>query len=120
MKGMGIGPIMPRADTHESRAQPEGISRTVDTGAYAPAMSDQAGHHTFPAPGIPNNITLESLPPLNPVGNIRLFIRDNRLLNPILHSHIDIPDHRRQARNGLVPQPKRIALTGAVRSNGAG
>ena len=120
MKGMGTGPVTPCANTYAFSVRPEGIARLVDTGAYAPTMSDRTGQHTFPAPEVPRNTTLEPLPPLTPVGNIRLFIRDNRPPNPILHSHVDIPDHRCQARNGLVPQPKRIALIGAARSGSAG
>ena len=105
------------------------ISATVEPGAPAVLILDQAGWHMSPKLDIPDNITLLPLPPrspeLNPVENIPLSLialqsiagqRDSscrRLaLKPRLHI---IRQHRRpgcEAWNDLTDQPWRITSIG--------
>ena len=58
---------------------------------------DQAGWHLSAGPIIPANITLLPLPAkcpaLNPVENVRQFMRGNWLSNRIFKSYDDILDH---------------------------
>ena len=107
---------MPRADTQALNAHFAEIARTVEPGAHALVMLDQAGWHTSSTLEVPRNITLMALPPrspeLNPVENVWQFIRDNWLSNRVFQSYDDILDHCCQAWNNLVSQPARIASIG--------
>jgi len=49
---------------------------------------------------------------LNPVANVRQFLRDNRLSNVIVTTDDDIVDHRCRAWNKLIEQPQRITSIG--------
>jgi hypothetical protein len=77
-KGKGAGLVMPYCDTPAMEAHLEEISRTVDPGAHAVLILDQAEWHTSPKLDIPDNITLLPLPPrspeLNPVENVSLSL----------------------------------------------
>ena len=74
---------MPRCNTEAMAAHLREISRTVEPGAHAVVIVDQAGWHMSAKLAIPDNITLLPLPPrspeLNPVENIWQFMRDNWL-----------------------------------------
>ena len=65
-KGKGAAPVMPRADTHAMNAHLAEIGRTVDPGAHAVVILDQAGWHTSSRLEVPHNITLLALPPRAP------------------------------------------------------
>ncbi len=79
-------------------------------------MLDQAGWHMSGKLDIPANITLLPLPPkcseLNPVENVRQFVRDNWLSNRIFSSYDNVVDHCCHARNRLIDQPWRIMSIG--------
>ena len=65
---------MPWCDTAAMQEHLTEISATVDPGAHAVLILDQAGWHTTAKLIVPENITLLPLPPrspeLNPVENI--------------------------------------------------
>ena len=92
------------------------ISRTVEPGAHAVLLLDQAGWHLSAKLDIPPNITLMPLPPkapeLNPVENVWQFMRNNWLSNRVFQSYDDIVDHCCHAWNKLVDQPWRIMSIG--------
>ncbi len=92
------------------------IARSVDPGAHALVMLDQAGWHMTDRLVVPDNITLLPLPPrspeLNPVENVWQFMRDNWLSNRVFKSYDDIVNHSCDAWNKLVDQPWRIMSIG--------
>ena len=106
MKGKAAGLVMPRADTQALNAHLAEIARTVEPGAHALVMLDQAGWHTSSTLEVPRNITLMALPPrspeLNPVENLWQFMRDNWLSNRVFQSYGDILDHCCEAWNKIV------------------
>ena len=92
------------------------ISQAVARGAHAILLLDQAGWHLSAKLTVPKNITLLPLPAkspeLNPVENIRQFIRENWLSNRIFTSYRDILDHCCYAWNRLIDQPWHITSIG--------
>ena len=92
------------------------IARTVEPGAHAVMLMDQAGWHMTAALVIPDNISIIPLPAkcpeLNPVENIWQFMRENWLYNRIFHSYEEIVDHCCDAWNKLIGQPERIMSIG--------
>ena len=92
------------------------ISATVDAGAHAVLMLDQAGWHMSSKLAVPDNITLLPLPPrspeLNPVENVWQFMRDNWLSNRVFQSYEDIVALCRDAWNNLVDRPWKIMSIG--------
>ncbi len=92
------------------------ISATVDAGAHAVLMLDQAGWHMSSKLAVPDNITLLPLPPqspeLNPVENIWQFMRDNWLSNRVFQSYEDIVALCCDAWHNLVDRPWKIMSIG--------
>ena len=92
------------------------ISATVEPGAHAVLMLDQAGWHGSAGLIVPANITLLPLPPrspeLNPVENVWQFMRDDWLSNRVFASYDDIVGHCCDAWNKLIDQPWRIMSLG--------
>ena len=92
------------------------ISGTVDPGAHAVVIVDQAGWHMSAKLNVPDNITLLPLPPrspeLNPVENIWQFIRDNWLSNRIFKSYDEIVALCCEAWNMLIDRPWKIISIG--------
>ncbi len=92
------------------------IAQAVAPGAHAVLPLDQAGWHTTKKRAVPANITRLSLlarsPDLNPVENLRQFLRDNWLGNHIFKSYADILDHCCDAWNTLIDRPWRIMCIG--------
>ena len=92
------------------------ISATVDPGAHAVLILDQAGWHTTAKLIVPENITLLPLPPrspeLNPVENIWQYIRDNWLSNRVFKSYDDIVAFCCEAWNNLIDRPWKIMSIG--------
>ena len=107
---------MPCCNTEAMAAHLAEISTTVDPGAHAVLMVDQAGWHLSPKLNIPGNITLLPLPPrspeLNPVENIWQFMRDNWLSNRIFKSYDDIVALCCDAWNKLIDRPWKIISIG--------
>ena len=77
---------------------------------------DQAAWHTTDKLNVPANTSIIPSPPkcpeLNPVENIRQFLRQNWLSNRIFTSHDSIIDHCCEAWNKLVDQPWHIMTIG--------
>ena len=115
-KGKGAGLVMPWCDTEAMQAHVTEISLTVDPGAHAVLMVDQAGWHLSPKLNIPDNITLLPLPPrspeLNPVENIWQYLRDNWLSNRVFKSYDDIVALCCDAWNKLIERPWKIMSIG--------
>ena len=107
---------MPYADTEAMQAHLEEIGHTVDPGAHAVLIMDQAGWHTTPKLAVPDNITIVPLPPrspvLNPVENLWQFMRENWLSNRVFTSYRDIVNHCCDAWNKIASQPWRIMTIG--------
>ncbi|SEB06789.1 DDE superfamily endonuclease [Rubrimonas cliftonensis] len=107
---------MPFADTEAMQAHLAEIGLTVDPGAHAVLMLDQAGWHMSARLVAPDNITLLPLPPrspeLNPVENLWQFMRDNWLSKRVFSSYDDIVEHCCEAWNKLADQPWRIMTIG--------
>ena len=89
------------------------ISARVAPGAHAILMLDVAGLHR---PGgrlrVPGNITLLRLPSyapeLNPIENIRAFLRSNKLSKRVFTDYDYIVSARADAWSWLTNQPERI------------
>ena len=85
------------------------VAKAVAPGAHALVLVDRAGWHQSRRLVIPDNITLLPLPAkapeLNPVENVRPFLRENWLSNRIFTSYPDILDHCCAAWNKLTDQP---------------
>ena len=115
-KGKGAALVMPWCDTPAMAAHLAEISATVDAGAHAVLMLDQAGWHMSSKLAVPDNITLLPLPPrspeLNPVENVWQFMRDNWLSNRVFQSYEDIVALCRDAWNNLVDRPWKIMSIG--------
>ncbi|MDX7953959.1 IS630 family transposase [Lichenihabitans sp. Uapishka_5] len=133
-KGKGAGLVMPYCDTGAMNRHLTEISATVDPGAHAVLILDQAGWHATPnsppasptgyacwslkpAPlTVPDNITLLFLPPrapeLNPQENVWQFMRDTWLSNRIFADYNDIVGRCCEAWNKLVEQPWIIMSIG--------
>ena len=88
------------------------ISATVDPGAHAVLILDQAGWYTTTKLIVPKNIALLPPPPrspeLNPVENIWQYIRDNWLSNRVFKSYDDIIALCCEAWNNLIDRPWKI------------
>ena len=85
---------------------------------HAVLIVDGAGwHQTGSLLRVPDDITLLHLPPhspeLNPVENVRAFLRSNKLSNRVFASYDAIGDACCDAWNWLVRQPGRITTIGA-------
>lgn len=115
-KGKGAGLVLPRCNTQAMNAHLKEISLTVDAGAHAVLILDQAGWHVTARLDVPDNITLLFLPPkapeLNPVENIWQFMRDNWLSNRIFTDYEDILNHCCEAWNKLIDRPWKIMSIG--------
>ena len=112
-RGVGAGLVLPFANAEMMNLHLAEISATVVTGAHAILTLDGAGWHQ--AGGklrVPANITLLHLPPsspeLNPVENIRAFLRGNKLSNRVFDNYDHIVDACCDAWNWLCRQPVRI------------
>ncbi len=93
----------------------EEISCQVTRGSHAVLLLDGAGRHQMGGKlRVPQNVSLLPLPPyspeLNPVENIRQFLRQSRLSNRVFESYTVIVDACSAAWNALVEEPKRIRL----------
>ena len=92
---------MPYADTNAMNLHLVEISTTIDPGAHAVILVDQAGWHTTPRLEIPDNITLMELPPRAPE------------LNPpfrrLLHNRLSGNGRKRLAVHAPLSAPLRDA-----------
>ncbi len=65
-EGKGAGLVLPYCDTEAVQEHLAEIGRSVDDGAHAVLILDQAGWHVTPKLKVPDNITLMFLPPRSP------------------------------------------------------
>ncbi len=104
--------VMPRTDTSAMNAHLIEISKTVVPGAHAMLVMDGAGRHGSTALHIPDNITIVTLPPhapeLNPVENIRAYLRANRLAISVFDTYEDMVDRCRDAWNFFANDPEPV------------
>ena len=112
----GAALVLPRCTTAAMTLHLAEISQAVAPGAHAVVLLDQAGWHLSATLTVPANISLMALPAkspeLNPVENIRQFIRENWLSNRVFASYRDILDHCCYAWNRLIDQPWHITSIG--------
>jgi len=82
---LGVGLIMPYANTNTMQIHLNHISKKVPTGRHAAIVVDQAGWHTTKKLLLPKNITLIPLPPaspeLNPMEQVWRQLRQEMLAN---------------------------------------
>jgi len=104
--GKGAGLVLPFCNTETMSLHLTGISLAIAPGAHAVVLMDQAGWHMTGKLVVPDNISIIALPAkcpeLNPVENIRQFMRDNWLSNRVFTSYDNIVDHCCVAWNNLV------------------
>jgi len=93
-RGATAALVMPHVDTEAMNAHLIEISRTVAEGAHAILVLDGAGWHGSKALRTPENITLLTLPPyapeLNPIENVRAYLRANRLAISVFETEAEI------------------------------
>jgi transposase len=104
---------LPAADTDAMSMHLTEISRRVAPGAHAALVIDGAGYHGAARLTVPSNITLIRLPPyapeLNPVENIREYLRGNKLAITVFESYDDIVDKSCAAWRFFADDSERIA-----------
>src|ERR1700729_3421344 len=80
-RGVGAALALPYADTDMMQLHLDEISSNVAKGAHAVLLLDRAGWHITSKLGMPDNITPIFLPSrapeLNPVENVRQYLRQN-------------------------------------------
>ena len=90
----------------------EEIAKAVAPGAHALLIVDGAGWHCAKALDVPDNITLLKLPPcapeLNPMENVRAYLRANKLAISVFDSYADILNKCHDAWNFFANDPDRI------------
>lgn len=91
---LGVGLIMPYANTTTMQIHLKHISMNVPKGRHAAVVVDQAGWHTTKKLILPKNITLISLPPaspeLNPIEQVWRQLRQESLANRCFKDEEDI------------------------------
>jgi hypothetical protein len=113
--GKGAALVLPHCDTIAMNLHLAEIAQTIEPGAHAVLLVDQAGWHLSHRLIVPQNISIVPLPPkcpeLNPVENLWQFMRGNWLVEPrlsVLHKH-------RQSLLRQLEQAHRTALDHHVR-----
>ncbi len=112
-RSTGAAVIMPLVNIEAMNEHLAEISRCVSVGAIALLLLDDAGWHSSPRLKVPGNIVLLPLPPyapeLNPMDNVREFLRGNFLSHRVWDSYDSILDACCDAWNKLMQMPDRIA-----------
>jgi transposase len=115
-RGTGAALDLPTANAEAMQLHLEEISKHVARKAHAVVLMDRAGWHTTGKLSMPKNITVILLPSksseLNPVENVRQYMRSNRLSNRVLETYDDIVDAACEAWNNLINQPQTITSIG--------
>jgi len=119
-RAVGAAMITPAANTEAMNLHLMDISTQVAAGARAVVVGDGAGWHGWHQRGkqlkLPDNITLLSLPPdppeLNPMENVRNYLRQNKLCARVWDTCDDILEACRDAWNFLINDTDRIRSIG--------
>ena len=111
-RGVGAGMALPFADTDTMQLHIDEIARYVAKGAHAVLLMDRAGWHTTGNLIWPKNITPILLPSrapeLNPVENVRQFLRQNFLSNTVFETYDAVIEAACEAWNKLLAKPSTI------------
>src|SRR3974390_571820 len=112
-RAVGVGIVMPYANTEAMNEHLKEIGKAVSPGAHAMLLLDGAAWHGSLKLAPPENITLVTLPPyppdLNPVENIWEYLRKNKLANRLYETYEDIVEACCEAWNYLMAMPEQIA-----------
>lgn len=116
-RGVGAAIIMPTVCTEAMNEHLKEISTQVAGGAHAVLICDGAGwHQTGGDLNVPDNITLLPLPSyspeLNPMENVREYLRANKLCALVRDSYDAIVDACKAAWDFLIQDPDRIRSIG--------
>lgn len=112
-RGTAAGLILPCVNAGAMGLHLEEIAKAVTPGAQALLIVDGAGWHGAKALAVPDNITLLKLPPyapeLNPMENVRAYLRSNKLAISVFDSYEEILDKCQDAWNFFANDPYRIS-----------
>jgi hypothetical protein len=101
---------LPHAVTDMMQLHLDEISRNATEGAHAVLLLDRAGWHTTNKLDVPDNITPIFLPSrapeLNPVENVRQYLRQNLLSNTVFENYDAIIDATCAAWLNLTAEPE--------------
>jgi hypothetical protein len=115
-RGAGAALALPHADAEAMQLHLDEISRHVAEGAHAVLLLDRAGWHTTSHLDAPKNITPMFLPSrapeLNPVENVRQYLRSNWLSNRVFDTYDAILDAASEAWRKLIAKPQTIPSIG--------
>ena len=115
-RGVGAALALPYADTDMMQLHLDEISSNVAKGAHAVLLLDRAGWHITSKLGMPDNITPIFLPSrapeLNPVENVRQYLRQNWISNTVFENYDAIVDAACDAWRKLTAQPETITSIG--------
>ena len=112
-RAIGTGLVLPYVNTEATGLHLAEIGRHVAPGAHAVVVLDGAGWHAAGDLVVPENLTLLPLPSyapeLNPVENVREYLRQNKLSHRVWESYDAIVETCCRAWNALVAMPDRLA-----------
>jgi DDE superfamily endonuclease len=115
-RGAGAAVVMPSANTQAMQHHRDEIARNLAPKAHALVVLDQAGWHTTEKLRLPENLSVPPLPAkspeLNPVENVRQFLRHDKLSNRIFDDYEAIVTAACGAWNSLIADPARIPSIG--------
>ena len=116
-RGVGAAIIMPAVNTEAMNEPLAEISTQVSADAHCLLVCDGAGwHQKGERLIIPDSITLLPLPPyspeLNPMENVRDYLRGNKLSSRVWDSYDAMLEACKQAWLFLTKDPTRIASIG--------
>ncbi len=118
-RGVGAALVLPESNTDAMNRHLAEISEAIAPGAHGLLVLDRARWHTTPALALPDNLSLLHLPrvspELNPVENVWVFLRGNRLPFQLYKTQDEIIQSCCDAWNWLAKQPRRIRTIGARR-----
>ena len=116
-RGVGAAIIMPAVNTEAMNEHLSEISTQVASGGHCLLVCDGAGwHQKGERLIVPDNITLLALPPyspeLNPMENVRDYLRGNKLSGLVWNSYEAILEACKKAWLFLTSDPEQIRSIG--------
>jgi len=112
-RAVGAALVLPYADTEATGLHLAEIGHHVAPGAHAVVVLDGAGWHAAGDLAVPGNLTLLPLPryspELNPVENVREYLRQNKLGHRVWPDYDAIVATCCEAWNWLAAAPDRLA-----------